>query len=70
MSTCQDTINFDEWKNGNELENQSGREDWRGWIELATEAVNEIATLNTARVILDLHAQIMIMVERSTLALS
>lgn len=41
----------------------NGREDWIGWIELTTEAVNESATQNTARVIRNVDAQIMVVVE-------
>ncbi|MGG4403463.1 hypothetical protein ABEW61_25320 [Paenibacillus amylolyticus] len=41
----------------------NGREDWIGWIELTTEAVNEHATQNTARVIRNVDAQIMVVVE-------
>ncbi|WP_415640192.1 endonuclease/exonuclease/phosphatase family protein [Paenibacillus taichungensis] len=41
----------------------NGREDWIGWIELTTEAVNEHATQNTARVIRNIDAQIMVVVE-------
>ncbi|MDR6781145.1 endonuclease/exonuclease/phosphatase family metal-dependent hydrolase [Paenibacillus peoriae] len=41
----------------------NGREDWIGWLELTTEAVNERATQNTARVIRNVDAQIMVVVE-------
>lgn len=40
-----------------------GREDWIGWVELKTEAVNEIATKMTARVIQDVNADILAVVE-------
>ncbi|MCY9737678.1 hypothetical protein M5X17_28675 [Paenibacillus alvei] len=41
----------------------NGREDWIGWLELKTEAVNERATQNTARVIRNIDPQIMVVVE-------
>lgn len=41
----------------------SGRGDWVGWCELITEAVDEIAMLNTARVIRDVAADILAIVE-------
>lgn len=41
----------------------TGRASWIGWIELATEAVSEIATRMTARVIVDLKADIIGIVE-------
>lgn len=40
-----------------------GREDWIGWLELKKEAVNEVATQMTARVIQDVHADILAVVE-------
>jgi hypothetical protein len=40
----------------------SGRGDWIGWLELKTEAVNEIATQMTARVIKDVNADILAVV--------
>ena len=40
-----------------------GRGDWIGWIELRFEPVNEIATMNTARVIRDVDADILAVVE-------
>ncbi len=40
-----------------------GREDWVGWCELRTEAVNEIAMINTARMIRDVNADILGIVE-------
>jgi endonuclease/exonuclease/phosphatase family metal-dependent hydrolase len=40
-----------------------GRGDWIGWIELKTEAVNEIAMQMTARVIQDVNADILAVVE-------
>jgi endonuclease/exonuclease/phosphatase family metal-dependent hydrolase len=40
-----------------------GRSDWIGWLELKTEAVNEIATVMTARVIKDVNADILAVVE-------
>lgn len=41
----------------------SGRKDWVGWCELKTDAVNETATLLTARVIADAGADILAIVE-------
>ncbi|WP_025675600.1 endonuclease/exonuclease/phosphatase family protein [Paenibacillus polymyxa] len=41
----------------------NGRDDWIGWFELTTEAINEHATQNTARVIRNIDAQIMVVVE-------
>ncbi|GAB5471852.1 MAG: hypothetical protein Kilf2KO_48820 [Rhodospirillales bacterium] len=40
-----------------------GRDDWVGWCELRTEAVDEIAMTNTARMIRDLGADILAIVE-------
>jgi endonuclease/exonuclease/phosphatase family metal-dependent hydrolase len=40
-----------------------GRTDWIGWVELAKESVNEIATRMTARVIKDVNADIIGIVE-------
>lgn len=40
-----------------------GREDWIGWLELKTEAVNEIATQNTARVLNAVAADVLVVVE-------
>lgn len=41
----------------------SGRGDWIGWVELKREEVNEVATQNTARVINQLDADILGIVE-------
>jgi endonuclease/exonuclease/phosphatase family metal-dependent hydrolase len=41
----------------------NGREDWIGWVELVREEVNEEATRNTARVIGDLQADVLGVVE-------
>ena len=41
----------------------NGRDDWIGWLDLKTEAVNEIATRNTARVIHDVNADVQVVVE-------
>lgn len=41
----------------------NGREDWIGWLELKTEAVNEIATQNTARVLNAVAADVLVVVE-------
>jgi endonuclease/exonuclease/phosphatase family metal-dependent hydrolase len=41
----------------------AGRADWIGWLELKVEAVNEVATTMTARVIQDIQADILSVVE-------
>lgn len=41
----------------------TGREDWIGWVELAVEATDELATRLTARVIADVNAHIIGVVE-------
>jgi endonuclease/exonuclease/phosphatase family metal-dependent hydrolase len=41
----------------------SGRQDWIGWAELRTAPVNEIAVMNTGRVIRDVDADILAVVE-------
>jgi hypothetical protein len=41
----------------------AGRNAWIGWVELATEATNEIGTRTTARVITDIDADVMAIVE-------
>lgn len=41
----------------------NGRDDWVGWCELRTAAVNEIAIQNTGRVMRDLDADILAIVE-------
>ena len=40
-----------------------GRSDWIGWVELKTDRVNEITIGNTARVIRDLNADVLGVVE-------
>jgi len=40
-----------------------GREDWIGWVEHRTEAVNEIAMMNTGRVIRDAKADVLAVIE-------
>lgn len=40
-----------------------GRDDWIGWLELKKEAVNEIATQNTARVIQAVNADVLVVIE-------
>lgn len=40
-----------------------GRGDWIGWVELTTDRVDELALYNTARVLLDLRADIVGVVE-------
>lgn len=41
----------------------NGRDDWIGWLELKEESVNETAIRNTARVIADVKADILAVVE-------
>jgi endonuclease/exonuclease/phosphatase family metal-dependent hydrolase len=41
----------------------TGRDSWIGWVELATEAVNETGTRMTARVIADIDADILAIIE-------
>jgi endonuclease/exonuclease/phosphatase family metal-dependent hydrolase len=41
----------------------AGRDDWVGWIELKTEAVNVIATRMTAKVIQDVNADVLAVIE-------
>ena len=41
----------------------TGRDDWIGWLELKREAVSAIATRNTARVIGDLNADVLAVIE-------
>jgi endonuclease/exonuclease/phosphatase family metal-dependent hydrolase len=41
----------------------NGRSDWVGWVDLKTEAVNDTAVLMTARVIQDVNADILAVVE-------
>ena len=41
----------------------NGREDWVGWLELKEEAVNEIATQMTAKVIQEVNADILAVIE-------
>lgn len=43
-----------------------GRGDWIGWVELAKEAVDETATRMTARVIQEVDADILGLVEAKT----
>ncbi|MCF1710039.1 endonuclease/exonuclease/phosphatase family protein [Tabrizicola sp. J26] len=40
-----------------------GRDDWIGWVELVREPINEVAIENTARVIADVNADILCVVE-------
>ncbi|HEX2137100.1 MAG TPA: endonuclease/exonuclease/phosphatase family protein [Microvirga sp.] len=40
-----------------------GREDWIGWLELKKEPVDEVATQNTARVLRDVNADVVVVVE-------
>jgi len=40
-----------------------GRSEWIGWVELKTEPVNEIAVLNTGKVIRDVNADILAVIE-------
>jgi endonuclease/exonuclease/phosphatase family metal-dependent hydrolase len=41
----------------------TGRGDWIGWLELKREAVDEAATRNTARVVADLDADVLTVIE-------
>ena len=41
----------------------NGRDDWIGWLELKKQAVNEIATQNTARVIQAVNADVLVVIE-------
>ncbi|EIM31164.1 endonuclease/exonuclease/phosphatase family protein [Microvirga lotononidis] len=50
-------------KNGPVFVAADGRDDWIGWIEMKTEAVSEVATQNTARVIGNINADIIAVVE-------
>lgn len=50
----------------------TGRKSWVGWVELKTEPVNETATLNTARVLGEINADVQAVIEaedRTTLRL-
>ncbi|MCY7307419.1 MAG: hypothetical protein LH632_14975 [Rhodoferax sp.] len=50
----------------------TGRKSWIGWIELKTEPVNEVATMNTARVLHTVGADVQAVIEaedRTTLRL-
>ena len=40
-----------------------GRDEWVGWVELRTAAVNEIAVMNTGRVIRDVNADVLAVIE-------
>ncbi len=40
-----------------------GRGDWIGWLELKREPVDEVATRNTARVVADLNADVLAVIE-------
>lgn len=41
----------------------SGRKEWIGWVELKTEPVNEIAVINTGKVIRDVNADVLAVIE-------
>ena len=41
----------------------TGRDSWTGWLELVTEPVNEVATRMTARVISDVAADVLAVIE-------
>ncbi|MEL6559057.1 MAG: endonuclease/exonuclease/phosphatase family protein, partial [Bacteroidota bacterium] len=41
----------------------SGRNDWVGWVELKTAPVNEIAVVNTGKVIRDVNADVLAVIE-------
>lgn len=40
-----------------------GRDDWVGWVELKTERVNETAIMNTGRVVRDVNADVLAVIE-------
>jgi endonuclease/exonuclease/phosphatase family metal-dependent hydrolase len=50
-------------RNGPITVTADGRGDWIGWLELKREAVNEAATRNTARVMADLDADVLSVIE-------
>ena len=50
-------------KNSPAFVKANGRDDWVGWIELKTETVNEIAIMNTGRVIKEVNADILVVIE-------
>ncbi|MBO6639188.1 MAG: endonuclease/exonuclease/phosphatase family protein [Roseitalea sp.] len=51
-------------RNGDPIEIiQDGRGDWVGWAELRTEAVNAVAIMNTGRVMRDVDADILAVIE-------
>jgi len=41
----------------------AGRDDWVGWVELRTAPINEVAVMNTGRVIRDVNADVLAVVE-------
>jgi predicted extracellular nuclease len=50
-------------QSGNPEVSANGRGDWIGWLELRQEAVNEVATQMTAKVIQDVNADILAVIE-------
>jgi hypothetical protein len=50
-------------RNGPFVLKAKGREDWVGWVELRMAPVNEIAIMNTGRVIRDVNADILAVIE-------
>jgi len=57
-------------RNGQVVVVADGRSDWIGWVELTTDRCDELALFNTARVLLDVQADIVGVVEaESRLAL-
>lgn len=50
-------------RNGDPTIVADGREGWIGWLELKTEAVDEIATRMTARVVKDVQADVLAVIE-------
>jgi len=50
-------------RDGTVLVTAEGRGDWIGWLELKREAVNEVATRNTARVVGDMSADVLAVIE-------
>lgn len=50
-------------RNGDPTIVADGRDSWIGWLELKTEAVDEVATRMTAKVVKDVHADILAVIE-------
>jgi endonuclease/exonuclease/phosphatase family metal-dependent hydrolase len=50
-------------KSGSPVVIANGRNDWIGWLDLTTQAINEVATKMTAQVIKDVNADILAVIE-------